>query len=173
MKFQSTKILIVIIICNLAVLAGYYFLFKDIERQTKEAGSLTDTIDLGESKNSRLSSLRAVVKDTETKRQQISGYLLPTESQIQFIENIENLAKKSGLEVKTNNIANADSGVENVKYFKIQIQTQGSWNNVMYFLNQLENMPYDIRVSSFSNNKDAKSLWTANFDISVTETTNI
>jgi Tfp pilus assembly protein PilO len=175
MKFHSTKILILIIICNIAAIAGYYLLFQYIKTQTEAASSLTSTLSLSEQKNSHLNSLRSVVKDTEGKRQQLAAFLLSSDGEISFIEQVETLAKSSGLNEKTNNVSSIAGSTVSTKIFQMQIETTGSWSNLMYFLNQLENLPYNVRVQNVSLNKqsgDSKSSgspWTAIVDINVTE----
>ena len=178
MKFHTKTTLIIVIICNVAVIAGYYFLFQHIVAQTQKARELTSTIDLGQQKNSKLSALRVVVKDTELKREQLATYLLPSDSEIPFIEQVETLARNSGLEVKTNSVSSAAGSTDKIKTFQMQTATTGSWSNIMYFLSQIENMPYNIHVGSVSFGKQAaqagkttSSAWTATFDISVTEST--
>ena len=172
MKSHSIKILILVIICNVAAVAGYYFLFQNIKNMTKEATGLISTIDFGQKKNSHLSSLRSVVKDTEKGRQQLEALLLSKDAEVAFIERIEDLAKNSGLTSKTNAVSSV-SAEGAVKKLQIQEEVSGSWNNVMYFLNQVENLPYNIRLAnvSFKKSTDSKSgsTWTAVFDISVSE----
>ena len=104
MKFQSTKILIILIVCNLFAVTGYYFLFHFIVTETQSSSNLINAINVSEQKNSRLGSLRAIIKETESQRQQLAIFLLPKDSEITFIGQIESLATKSGLESKTNNI---------------------------------------------------------------------
>jgi Tfp pilus assembly protein PilO len=177
MNFHSKMILAVVIVCNIAALFGYYFLFQDIKAKAQLANSLTSTIDVGQQKNSRLSSLRAIVNDTEVKRQQLSGLLLSQENEVSFIDQIEGLAKKSGLTVNTNNVSSSAGDTGSTKVFQMQSTTTGSWNDTMYFLSQLENLPYNVRVQGVSlgkqsdGNKKSAPSWVASFDISVTEST--
>ena len=175
MKFQSIKILILMIVCNLAAIAGYYFLFQYIVTQTQSSSDLINTINLSEQKNSHLSSLRTMVKDTEEERQQLSGLLLSNDAEVSFIEQVETLAKKSGLESKTDSVSSVAGIASTTNIFNMQIETTGSWSNTMYFLNQIENLPYDIHIEGSSLNKQdlinnpAGSAWMATFNISVTE----
>jgi Tfp pilus assembly protein PilO len=149
--------------------------FQYIKTQTKAASALTSTLDLSQQKNSRLNSLRSVVKDTEAKRQQLVTFLLSGDAEIPFVEQVENLAKGSGLKEKTNNIFSVKGDTSTTKIFQMQLETTGSWSNNMYFLSQLENLPYDIHIQDISLNNQsgvgkASSLsWTATFDINVTE----
>lgn len=175
MKLNSTKILILIIVCNLAALSGYYFLFQYIKTQSQKTSKLVSTISLGEQKNSHLGSLRSVVKDTEEKRQQLESLLLSGDTEIPFIEKIESLAKNSGLDAKTNSIVSVAGDTDAIKIFGMQMETDGSWSNTLYFLNQIENLPYDIRVLGVSvvkqqvGDKVVSNSWNAKFDISVIE----
>jgi len=168
MKFHSKTILILIILCDIVALVSYYFLFQHIEVQTKTASSLINTIDLGTQKNSQLSSLRTIVRETEGKRQQLVTFLLPNDSEISFIGQIESLAKSSGLDVKTNSVSSLAGDTSATKTFEMQVGTTGNWSNTMYFLDQIENLPYNILISNFSVSEQGKT-WTATFDIGVTE----
>lgn len=175
MNFHSKKILALIIICNVAVLTGYYALFQKIKADTKLASALNSTVNISEQKTGRLSSLRAVIKDTEGKRQQLAAFLLSSDAGIPFIEQIENLAKTSGLVEKTDSVSSVAGSNNATKIFQMQLETTGSWSSTMYFLNQLESLPYNIRVQKVffdgqsAGDKGAGSLWLAAFDISVTE----
>lgn len=175
MKSNSTKVLILIIICNLGAIAGYYFLFQYIKTQSNAALSLTSTINLSQQKNSHISSLRAVVKDTEGERQQLTAFLLPKDAEVSFIEQIENLAKSSGLSVTTKSVFSAAGNTKAVKIFQMQLETTGSWSNTLIFLSQVESLPYNIQVPGILLNKQpavgktAGSVWMATFDLSVTE----
>lgn len=175
MKSRSTKILILILVCNLAAIVGYYLLFQHIKTQSKTAVSLNSVIDLGQQKNSHLSSLRNTIKETDGKRQQLATLFLSSGEEVLFIEQIEILAKNSGLSAKTNNVSSAAGNVGEIKTLRVQLQTTGSWNNTLYFLSQVENLPYDIHAQGVSltkqstTDKNNSSSWVATFDISVTE----
>jgi Tfp pilus assembly protein PilO len=169
MKFHSTKILILIVICNIVAIAGYYFLFQHIKTQAQAASLLINALDVSQQKDSRLNSLRSVIKDTQVQRQQLVTFLLSSDAEISFIEQIEALAKNSGLTEKTNNVSSVAGGADAIKTLQMQIGTTGSWNNTLYFLSQVENLPFDVHVQGVSINK-ASSSWTATFDINVTET---
>jgi Tfp pilus assembly protein PilO len=175
MKTFSTKILILMILLNIMAIAGYYFFFQYIETQSKTSLSLTSTLDLSQQKNSHLNALRSVIKETEGKRQQLATFLLSSDTEIPFIEQLEALGKSSALAIKTNNIASIVGGTATTKVLKMQLQTIGSWNNTLYFLSQVENLPYNIDIQGVSlgrqsiSDKTAGSSWTATFDISVAE----
>ena len=173
MKFYSIKILILVILCNLVALTGYYYFFGDIEAKTKAAANLTDTIDVGQQKNSRLSLLRSTIKNTEVSRRKLSTFLLSDEAEVSFIEQMENLAKSNNLGVKTNNVSSATS-TDVTKVFQMQSEVTGSWNGIMNLLNQIDNLPYDVRVQSVSLNKQEQGkvsglVWVASINISVNE----
>src|ERR1035437_9041122 len=119
MKSYSIKILIAVIICNLVALAGYYFLFQQIITKTQAASSFISTIDLGQQKNSRLNSLRTIVKDTEGKRQQLETFLLTSDTEISFIEQVEAMAKNSNLEAKTNRVSAVSVDTSTTKIFQM------------------------------------------------------
>ena len=172
---RSKIILLVIILCDIAAIVGYYFIFQHIIGQTLTAASLTSTIDLSQQKNSRLSSLRTVVKDTESNRQKLSSFLLPNDSEISFVGQVEVMAQNDGLDIKTNSINSVAGSIDKTKTLQIQVTTTGTWTNILYFMNQIENLPYNIHINNFSFAKQSAvvkasgSSWTATFDISVTE----
>ena len=139
-----------IIVANLLAGAGYYFLFNYIKTQTESVSILTNKVNLGQKRNSRLNDLRTAVKDTEGERQQLSSLLLANGSEVDFIEKIESLAKKSNLTENTSNVSQVAGSVAGTKILQLSIGISGSWSDVMYFLNQLENLPYEIHIPSVS-----------------------
>jgi len=175
MKFKTTQFLVLMIIVNLCAGIGYYFFFSFIQNQIESNLVLADKIDLTNQQNNKLSDLQATVKDTEAERQQLLSFLLPTGSEVSFIEQIEGLAKASGLDGKTNNVAETPNQIAGVKQLDIQLTETGSWNNAMYFLGQLENLPYNLDIRGISlieqpsGVKNKAGLWTGSFDFSVTE----
>lgn len=175
MKSKTTQFLIFIIIINVCVGAGYYFLFDHIKKQNENASVLQNKIDLSEQRNSRFNDLQSAVKDTEIERNQLTSLLLPSGSQVAFVEQVEDLTKSSGLSEQTNNLSEAVGPSDTTKLLQIQLTVTGSWSNTMYFLSQLENLPYNISIRNASLTEQTgvlakeANLWTGVFDVSVIE----
>lgn len=175
MNSKLKIILILIVVCNLAAFAGYYFLFQKIKTDTQTASALSDVIDVGQQKNSHLNSLRADVKDTESKRQQLVGLFLSSDEEISFIEQVENLAKSSGLKVKTSNVSSVVVDTSPTKVFQMETETAGNWSNQMYFIAQVQSLPYSIAVHQVSlinvaaGGVATSTPWAMTLDINVNE----
>jgi len=175
MKLRSKVILIFLITCNLVALVSYYFLYQHIKDQTELASSLNSTIGLSQQKNSRFNSLKEVINDTADDRQRLGTFLLSGDDQVVFIEQMEALATSSGLTEKTNNVSVVTDKASGIKTFQMQIATIGDWNKTLYFLSQLQNSPYDVHIQGVyfeaqpPAKKGANPLWSALFDIGVTE----
>jgi Tfp pilus assembly protein PilO len=175
MKFKTTQFLILMLIANICVGVGYYWFFNFIKTETENNSILASKISLGIEQNDKLGDLQAAVKDTEVERTKLSSLFLANGSEVAFIEQIENLAKVSGLEEKTNNVSEALNQVSGAKSLDIQLTVTGDWNNVMYFLGQLENLPYSLNIKNVSLNrqssdsKNKTNLWIGAFDFSVIE----
>ena len=175
MKFHTSKFLILLVLVNLCASVGYYLLFDNTRKETEKASTLSSKIDLGSQRSGRLSGLQSAVKETESERAQLTSFFLPTGSEVSFIEQVESLAKASGLSEKTSNVSEVPGRVGGTKIVQVQIMVTGSWSNVIYFLGQLENSPYklDIRNISLleqsSGSKKTPSTWAGSFDINVVE----
>ena len=176
MKFKTTQFLILIIIANVFAAAGYYFLLNQINKDNVNAVLLMDKIRLGQERNSRFGDLQATVNNTEAERQQMLSLLLPSGSAVSFVEQIETIATSSNLVEKTNSLSETPSQTGGLsKLLDIQLTTSGSWSNTIFFLNQIENLPYDISIKNLSLNEQApltpksSNTWTAVYDFSVVE----
>ena len=186
MRFHTKLILIFVIIINLVAGVGYFFLFNYIKTDSETASSLLSSIDSSAKKDSSLKALRSVIKDTQTQRDLLSTFFLSPDSEVFFIEQIENLATSSGLTVKTKNVSSVVGPTPTTKTFQIEESVSGSWNDIVYFMNYIENLPYDIHIQNMSlsqqvtasapiikgkktSSKNQSILWTGVFDINVTE----
>jgi hypothetical protein len=163
-----------VLVANVAALVGYYFLFRYVKNQSQHASALVNAIDSGAQKSGSLSQLKSIVKDTTDDSQKLVGLLLPNGDEVAFIEQIESLAKTSDLGVKTDNVSSV-AGNQNTKVFQMQFTTTGSWSSSLYFLSQLQNLPYNIHLVGVSFDKAPSSAkgtsvaWLGMYSISVTE----
>ncbi|HAO64493.1 TPA: hypothetical protein DCQ44_00750 [Candidatus Taylorbacteria bacterium] len=95
--------------------------------------------------------------------------MLSSDTEITFIDQVETLGKSAGLIMKTKSVSSVPGDTNTTKTFKMQTEASGSWNDVMYFLSQIENLPYNIHLETVSVHKDTGPQWNGTFDISVTE----
>jgi hypothetical protein len=95
--------------------------------------------------------------------------------EIPFIEQIETLAKSNNLAAKTNSVSANSVTVGVTRNFVMQVAVDGSWSNILNFLNQVENLPYGLNIDNVSvskgvaKDKNTTSSWSATLDISVIE----
>lgn len=147
MSKVTIKILVVSLVCLLVSSSVFGFMFYHVVGQS---GKLSEQIEaLGKQRAQEESYLKSqrIAKETEQDREKIEKYFLLNESDsIGFLTNIESLAPKKGLVLKTNNLDTLEA--DGKKWVKISFTFSGARNNVEDFINILESVPYVSRITN-------------------------
>ena len=98
----------------------------------------------------------------------VDGFFVKSGEEPYFVGKVENLGKSLGLKVETDSISDGSLVKDGFKVFNVVIKYEGSWNNVISFLNNLESMPYAVIVNGISINlPEGDKLWSGTAEISV------
>ncbi len=149
MQTHTKNLLLFMILATLIGGALYSILFWQIRSKNELSSKLVNDIDLGEQKDSRLSSLRKIVADTKEVREKLQTFLLSPDQTVGFIESIETLGKNSGLTIKTSDVSTLPTA-DSFPLLQLKVETSGSWENTVYFLKRLEDQPYNIQIKDMS-----------------------
>lgn len=131
---------------------------RDLEAQQKRILSVRDTAEA--------SGSDVVVIDT---------YFVNDKGALDFVKYIENLAVSSGLTFKIDVIdtqANEALAASGKEYLKTAIRTTGSLSNIRIFLNLIESLPYNVKMSRVDVRKTGEGVrdWSMTVDFSVVKT---
>lgn len=151
MKSNSKKYLIICSILAVISVVGYIFFTNYIAGLTDKTSALKSDIDLNQIKYFRLESLRKATENTSDQKQKITDLFVGENKAVDFIGEVESLAKASNLSYSTKSIENSDAGnlsEQNKDLLTITISTTGSWSNTIKFIRLIETLPYSVRVES-------------------------
>ncbi len=161
-KFITTIVLVVLL--NGAVLAGWLYLFSNLKKQNNFIREERQKILVSDKKLENSSSLKILMDEIVDKKQKIDSAFLNKESVVNFIENLESIAGKTGASIKIGNI-NIDN--QEKKGLSLQFNLTGNFNQLFHYLILLENLPYLINIERMDFKKLAPNEWGADFEISV------
>lgn len=161
-KFIITIILIILL--NGVALAGWLYLFSILKGQNDLAKEEQQKIAVSEKKFQNSNSLKGLMNEIVGEKQKIDSVFLDKENIINFIENLESIADKTGASIKISsiNINNQDK-----KGLSLQFKLAGNFNQLFQYLVLLENLPYLIDIERVDFRNLAPNEWEANFEILV------
>ena len=167
-KFIITIVLMVLL--TGAVLAGWIYLFANFKKQNNFIKEERQKILVSDKKLENSNSLKALMNEIVDEKQKIDSVSLDKESIINFIENLESIAGKTGASIKIGNI-NIDN--QEKKGLSFQFNLTGNFNQLFHYLILLENLPYLINIERMDFKKLAPNEWGANFEILVNSFTGV
>ncbi len=150
MKFSSRQKLFLTIAVSLTVLSFLSWVLAKLLNQAKTAstvlrGSAEKIFEL-EAKRKLADEMRILIKDRAEDLAKINKFFVDRERPVEFIENLEEVGKKTKNRVFID-FDEARSKGKNL-YFKLTIE--GSENSTRQYLKLLELMPYKVRVEDLN-----------------------
>lgn len=96
-------------------------------------------------------------------------YFVAKGDEVVFIEDVESLAKDSGIKFIITSITPVKAPGENSesKEISVKVNIEGAWSSMMSFLDGLEKLPFGVSVLSFSLDKSGGKGWSGNVEFIV------
>ena len=160
-KFITTIVLVVLL--NGAVLAGWLYLFSNLKKQNNFIKEERQKILVSDKKLENSNSLKALMNEIIEEKQKIDSAFLDKESIVNFIEDLESIAGKTGASIKIGNI----NDNQEKKGLSFQFNLTGNFNQLFHYLILLEKLPYLINIERMDFKKLAPNEWGADFEILV------
>lgn len=111
-------------------------------------------------KEEKIRVIKNVVEINKDLIQTLQNYFIQKDDEIKFIEQIEKTAQSSGIKFE---IASIDVGGNQTDSFKedinVKIKIEGSWHNIMYFINKLEKIPFGILIKDLNLDSNVSGSW--------------
>lgn len=179
MPLNKTKTLALIILFADALFIGTFIALFNFTK-----GQITESVNKENSIKTELKmeDIRVLMKDDlilgKEYKSQLSNYILPKDSTIDFIKTIEDLSLSSGVksDIKTVTNDRYDKGEAiGAEFITIKMDVLGAWDNVQLFLKYLESYPLRIDIKMMSLNKVSDRVvngrnipqWAGNFEFTV------
>lgn len=147
----TKKIFLSLVAVNVLVFGVYAFLFwKVIDRSQTTAKLLVEeTAD--KQKNDALQAIKMSLSDNKDFISQIDSFFIAPDGVVGFITFLETLGKDSGVAIAIGSVdVNPDSKDPNdfKESLNLKLEIEGTWQNVLYFLSRLENLPYQVQFDT-------------------------
>lgn len=155
-------IFLILLLNGLALGGWLYFIFT-IKEQNRAVKEERQKLAINEKTFQNANSLKALMSEVAEKKQLIDSFFLNRESAINFIENLELIAKQTDVSIKIGNVSIKNTEKE---ILNLQFNLSGDFKQVFHYLVLLENLPYLIDVERI-NFRKAGEKWQADFEISL------
>ena len=156
---NSKAIQFVALIAAVSVLlyAGSLFV---VLREIKKIENLNKEMNAVILKKEQSEAIKTIIETNKEDIRHLRDFYVQKGDEIQFIEHIEGVAKKSGILFEINSI---DVKASQTNSFKedivVKISIAGWWNNIIMFADMIEKMPFGALVQNISLNTEEKK-WT-------------
>jgi hypothetical protein len=160
-------LLLISIVTLIAVIVGYYVIYKQTKKQANYYVSASNEIENEHSKKQIEIDMQKIHEDTKEERLLLKDLIIKEENVVKFIELVEKVGEESNTKLELSTLT------KDTEKVKAKIIASGSWGNVMTALGLLENLPLSTVVSNLHlgttvlEEKDAKKtvVWNLSVDI--------
>ncbi len=147
----AKKIFLSLVVINVIVFGLYAFLFWKVIDRSQTTATLLAEERSDRQKNDALQAIKVSLTENKDFISQIDSFFISPDGVVGFITFLEKLGKDSGVKINIGSVAvNPDS--KDPKDFKenlkLKLEIEGTWQNVVYFLSRLENLPYRVQFDT-------------------------
>lgn len=169
MSTKTKKILIASIITTTVTVSIFGLFFNEIRLRGAQLEQQISILTENNSKESTNVRVKRLVQETEQQRLTLTNHFFSNESQsISFLNEVEQLAKKQGLSLKTEALDKVVDPVTNEETIKMVFVFSGQKSTVFRFSEILEVIPYHSSVDSLILRKQPDGSWEGRSVISIT-----
>jgi len=142
----------ILLVINVLVVIGYAFLFGFILQTKDSIVASVSKLDTEQLREQQLKILRDGFQKTERKREALDTYFINSQEIVSFIEEIEEASRYANVALEFNfvNIRDTETGGALV----LEFETFGSFREIFYFLQFVENLPVRMSLSTFLFDRD-------------------
>ena len=132
-------ILILTILLSLPLIAFWLFVLNNLNNLKNENSETAKELEVTERKMRNIKNLEILFNALDEERQKIRASVILKEDLVGFIENLESLAAHAGADMQIRAIQ-----IEENSYPVLNIESSGDFNEVYYFIEMLESLPYFV-----------------------------
>lgn len=164
---KNKLVVLSVIVAVLSVVLYFTGLFIVLGKEKK----IEDSYFSAESESSKEERIRVIKYLMETNKepiQELQDYFVQKDDEVKFIEQIEKVARNSGIKAEIISIdvkANQnDSFKENVD---VKMKVDGSWHDIMYFINKLEKISFGVLIENLNLDSNTPNNWSGLIELIV------
>jgi len=143
-----TQSVLVVVIFGLC-----YLVYQDIKYKNENHHTLSHSLLFQNDKLAYLVSTQKAIDNISSDIVRIDSSVVSKEGEVDFIENLESIARENGLSIEIDSLVFEDKGDGSsnpINVLKIKAKTKGSWRGSYVFLSRLESSPFKIKIDKFS-----------------------
>lgn len=166
MSKQKVQLILATVVLFLVSSAVTILFVREILQQSQLLQKQISELQRDQAQQTRLSQIKRLVEDTAADRQQIYAHYLQSQSDsIDFLNYVETLAAKAGVELQTNRATEIER--DNAQLLAVDYTISGSQLGVEGFIKMLEIIPFVSEVPSMQLSKRTAVVWEATATIEV------
>lgn len=169
MSKKTKQIFIVALVTSILTLGSLGFFFSRILAQGQLLEEQISILTDNNNKQSTSVRIKRLVQETEVERSKLTASFFKDEGDsITFLSDIETLAKKTGLELRTEALDKITDPETSREYIKTVFSYEGRKDLVYEFSELLENIPYHSYVDSLSLRQLTNGVWEGRVTVLIT-----
>jgi hypothetical protein len=166
MTNKNTYILLGASILSTFVAGGLIFLaYTSIQKKNTQAVVLSQNIQLKLIEQENLTQFKNVIKETNEKHQILKSYIVDQDRIDELVIYLESKGDSLGVPIEIKNVEILNTKANTIA---ITFDGEGDFGNLMNLVWVIENLPYNVEISSFSVNSDLLGGWKINMKLEFT-----
>lgn len=147
-------------------IAGFTFFYVSMEGAKLE--EQMEVVGKNRLMQDRYNNLLKILEDTKTEHEQLGGHLLTEGNTINFLSEIESLARDMGLRFTTDSLDVEALPNPQFEAINLKLRADGDRETLVSFLNILESLPYFSRINELGlEAAGGEDLWSAKITLMV------
>lgn len=151
-----------VVLCLALYFVGLFVVLKE----TKKVENLYNSTESTFSKGKEFLAIKSIADANQEIIQNLRNFFIQKGDEVKFIEQIEGIATSSNLKF---NIASIDvkENQEDSSFKEdvgIKMQIEGSWKDVVSFVNKLERLPFGISVNNLNLDASVPGQWAGSIE---------
>lgn len=149
--------LIILSVINALAVVGWRLFYQNISGAKERIGVLRGEATTAEAKQKNIRNLTKTLEDISDKKSEVDSVFVDEKSVVKFIEDLERLAKLSGVSLQILSASLPVNAAEGKPGFNLNLG--GQFGGLFKFLALLENMNYQLKVETANFQALGKKDW--------------
>lgn len=165
----NTTFLVIAALIGILPFGAVWYLYTSLQNERVAIEELSVKAHAISEESDRLSSVRALVKETEGLRGTLDGYFLTDATVPEFLALIESFAVASTTRVEIRDVA-VDAGTNKSSAFeriRFSVFATGGFSDVVHVVELVEALPYDVSIEELALDEAGDGQWRALVSTSV------
>lgn len=148
MSKSTKKIITIALLLTLVSATVFGFMAHSVIKQGEQLTNQTIILNKENAQADSYASMHKISLETTEERSLLKSHFLEREgSSIDFLNYVESLAKKTSIDLVTNELGVVDSKEGELKWIEATFSLESSRENIQQFIKVLETVPYVSRIT--------------------------